>query len=80
MSQLKAQRSGRVVITRCPYCGHNETRGAISLVIGDASALAELGIEVPMIDQCLSCKATLAPEAFVENSNAYNKAHYMSRG
>lgn len=44
------------------------------LVKGDISALVALGLEVPMIDQCLDCKATLAPEAFTVGSDAYEKA------
>lgn len=68
------RKSDLVVVHRCPYCGHNETRGAIPLVKGDISELVALGIEVPMIDQCLSCKATLAPAAFIEGSAAYEKA------
>jgi hypothetical protein len=64
-----------VVIHRCPYCGHNKTRGAQPLVKGDISELVALGIEVPMIDQCLHCKATLSPGAFIVGSDAYHNAH-----
>lgn len=77
MFKRKAQRSGRVVVIECPYCGHNETKGPQSLVKGSTAQLVALGIEVPMIDQCLSCKATLAPIAFVKGSDVYNKYHSM---
>ncbi len=58
----------------CPYCGHNKTRGAQPLVKGDISELVALGIEVPMIDQCTACKATLKPQAFIVGSDAYREA------
>jgi len=46
----------------CPYCGNTHK---FSKPVPLCKGMPEkLGIAVPMIQQCLACKATLSPQAF----------------
>jgi len=62
---------------KCPYCGSEHISEAVSLC-EDNDELAALGIEIPKIQQCRSCKATLSPVEFTINSEAYQAAYDRS--
>ncbi|MBN1180504.1 MAG: hypothetical protein JXD18_14945 [Anaerolineae bacterium] len=56
----------------CPYCGSTEVFSApVPLCDGMPP---ELGITVPVIQQCRACGATLSPAAFVPGSEAFARA------
>ena len=63
----------------CPYCGNTESEQGFSapqlLCSGLPSDVAEtLGITVPVIQQCLSCTATLSPAAFTPGTERFAMA------
>jgi hypothetical protein len=64
---------------KCPYCGNTaQDRGFSApepLCSGLPVDVAErLGIQVPMIQQCLGCTATLSPAAFTPGTEKFAHA------
>ena len=68
-----------ITITRCPYCGSIRIDRPQPLLTSGAEEMAALGIQVPMIQQCQDCKATLNPSAFVVGSPDYSAAYAAKR-
>lgn len=56
---------------QCPYCSGVQLSVPTLLVKGGVEELLAMGIQVPQIQQCLSCKATLSPKAFVVGTAEY---------
>ena len=56
----------------CPYCGN--TRKFSKPIPLCKEMPKELGIEVPLIQQCQVCGATLSPQAFQPGTERYAQA------
>lgn len=57
----------------CPYCDSDNLDAPQPLVREGTEALIALGIEIPHIQMCQDCDATLSPNAFIQGTKEYHE-------
>ncbi len=66
-------------MSTCPYCGNREQSLFLppKPLVSEASyaVLQRLGLDIPSIQMCKRCNATLAPSAFVAGTPQYAEAY-----
>ena len=65
-------------MSTCPYCGNSEQSlfAAPKPLVSEASftVLKSLSLDIPMIQMCQRCSATLTPAAFMMGTPQYIEA------
>ncbi len=65
-------------MSTCPCCGNSEPAlfAAPKPLVSEASftVLKSLGLDIPMIQMCKRCSATLTPAAFIMGTPQYIEA------